>query len=414
MLKKILIFLSFCYLITYFNNAFAAANVSDGSGYLNSITQMFQDNFQSISEKFQTAAKALFFSLAVISLTWTFGQIALKGGEISSLMFEVMRATLVIGFFWWLITDAPNILFTLFDKFAGWVNDETGITGADSSAVIDSGKKFFVLLEAQELSWKDAITGGLFSAIVMWILGLILATFGFVTSVFLALNLCITLIEYYFLCYVGIFVLGVSGASWTRDIAISYIKKLIAVSLSYMSLKILCGITIKIVEQLVEQCKAEIANTSAWYDFFSHHSEDILEMYFTVFIVYLLVAKSMTSIPSAISNFFGQGATAGYNPTLAAGAMAGAIGYGGMKLAGMGIKGGSQAASHGVKAAWQSYSGNHVTGAKIAKGIAKGAAMMATGGAAGMAAVVGAKVAGAVGKGLWNGGKNLAQRFGGK
>ena len=50
----------------------------------------------------------------------------------------------------------------------------------------------------------------------------------------------------------------------------------------------------------------------------------------------MLAAKSMSSIPNAISNFFGQGSVAGYNPTLAAGAMAGAIGYGGMKVAGMG------------------------------------------------------------------------------
>lgn len=404
--KKLILFFLIAVLLNV-NSVQAAAQLSDGTGYLDTISQYFTTGFEAMSEKFQTAAKALFFSLAVISLTWTFGQIALKGGEVSSLMFEVMRATLVIGFFWWLITDAPNILFSLFDKFASWVDAETNIKGSSSSEVVDVGQDLFMLFFNQKIQWGSIIGGGLFVSIVGWIFGLILGVFGFVTSVFIALNLIIYLIEFHFLCYVGIFVLGVAGASWTRDIAISYVKKLIAISLSYMSLKILCGVTIDIVKRIMTQLQAEISTTTSWYDFFSANIEEIMPAYFTVFMVYLLVAKAMNSIPNAISNFFGQGAVSGYNPTLAAGAMAGALGYGGMKLAGMGIKGGAQGAVHGMVEGGKAFAGKHPVAAGFAKKAAVTAALATTPMGIGVLAAKG------LASGL-KGGINLAKKFGGK
>ena len=123
-------------------------------------------------------------------------------------------------------------------------------------------------------------------------------------------------VEFVFMCYVGIFILGLSGASWTRDIAITYLRKLLGISLSYFGLLMICNIgfllldseTTKIIFNVLKNPEANIVNI--------FESEAIL------FLLILVLAKLVNAVPNLLSQLVGGGASEGYKVTAGAGAIA--------------------------------------------------------------------------------------------
>lgn len=336
------ILITFSLLFIFSDTAFAvsASSVSSSaasSGFLDTVAGDFQDTIKGVSDGFVSGAKSLFTALAVISLTWTFGQLLLKGNsDVSALMFEVMRAILVLGFFWWLITGVPELLATLLNNFATWGSSLTDLNASSASAIIDEGMYISgrIFKQKVELDIFDLRL----SVIALFFMGCILAIFILLTTVFIAINLVLYSIEFYFLCYIGIFVLGLSGASWTRDIAIQYLRKLVSVAISYFGVCIICGISIKIIQKYQDQLLANIHEGFGNSDLTGLYTD-----YCSMLIVFLILGKLVQMLPSSLSSLFGSGASAGYNPTLAAGAAAGAMGYGMMKGVGSVVKGGAQA-----------------------------------------------------------------------
>jgi entry exclusion lipoprotein TrbK len=53
-------------------------------------------------------ASWLFWTLALISMVWTFGMMALRKADIGEFFAEFVRFTIFTGFFWWLLTNGPN------------------------------------------------------------------------------------------------------------------------------------------------------------------------------------------------------------------------------------------------------------------------------------------------------------------
>ena len=265
-------------------------------------------------KKFSDGAKNLFLALAIIGMVWSFGQLALKGSEFSNIGFEVVRVMLVVGFFWWLIMYAPTYLFTLFSKFGNWASIGNASAGVGIASTTDLFPKAFDLCNK---FWDPSYLKG--RGVEVWIafvFNIIFALFILITVMFIFVNMVIMNVEFVFMCYVGIFILGLSGASWTRDIAITYLRKLLGISLSYFGLLMICNIgfllldseTTKIIFNVLKNPEANIVNI--------FESEAIL------FLLILVLAKLVNAVPNLLSQLVGGGASEGYKVTAGAGAIA--------------------------------------------------------------------------------------------
>ena len=123
-------------------------------------------------------------------------------------------------------------------------------------------------------------------------------------------------VEFVFMAYVGIFILGLAGASWTRDLAITYLRKLLGISMSYFGLLMICNIgimtlespTVAIVQGVLEN---PYANVGA-----------LLQCEAILFLIFMVLAKLVKAIPNTISHLVGGGASEGYNVTAGAGRIA--------------------------------------------------------------------------------------------
>ena len=58
----------------------------------------------------ESVATRLFWTLALISMVWTFGMMALRKADIGEFFAELIRFTVFTGFFWWLLINGPELL----------------------------------------------------------------------------------------------------------------------------------------------------------------------------------------------------------------------------------------------------------------------------------------------------------------
>ena len=106
-------------------DAAESANEAPSLG-LNHAQTQFKDKMHELVDQFQGAAKNLFLSLALIGIVWSFGQMALRSTELNNLIFELLKCCMTVGFFWWLITEAGDVIFNLFSNFTNWGAKQTG------------------------------------------------------------------------------------------------------------------------------------------------------------------------------------------------------------------------------------------------------------------------------------------------
>lgn len=279
------------------------------------LLNQFVTQLKVYEKKFSDGAKNLFLALAIIGMVWSFSQLALKGAEFSNISFEVIRVMLVIGFFWWLIMYAPTYLFSLFDKFGNWCSGGTGAGISSSTSLLIKG------FDIASKLWGDGDYVSLFNPLTLltWLINVIFAIFILLTIVFISINMLIMNIEFVFMAYVGIFILGMAGSSWTRDTAISYLRKLLGIALSYFGLLMICNIGFMVLQ----------SSASSLFTIFEDpesHIGNRLEAQVVMLIIFLLLAKLVNAIPNTLSSLVGGGASQGYNVTASAGAVAGGIG----------------------------------------------------------------------------------------
>ncbi|MBU2955067.1 P-type conjugative transfer protein TrbL, partial [Marinobacter sp. F3R08] len=72
----------------------------DNSGLLDDVLARYSTAAASWASIIVDAASWLFWTLAVISMVWTFGQILIRQGGLSEIFAELIRFTVVTGFFW--------------------------------------------------------------------------------------------------------------------------------------------------------------------------------------------------------------------------------------------------------------------------------------------------------------------------
>jgi type IV secretion system protein TrbL len=228
---------SFLGMVIISANAHAAidnANIMDG------VLSRYSTAASAWGTTITTHATWLFWTLALISMVWTFGMLALRKADIGEFFAELIRFIVFTGFFWWLLTNGPKFAIDIQDSLRKIGGNATG-TGPSltPSGIVDIGFDIFAKVYDSSSGWTpvDSTAGIIISLIILIVLALV------------AVNMLLLLISGWILAYAGVFFLGFGGSRWTSDMAISYFKTVLSVAAQLLTMVLLVGIGKSFVDQ---------------------------------------------------------------------------------------------------------------------------------------------------------------------
>ncbi|CAJ4224463.1 putative plasmid conjugal transfer protein [Burkholderia pseudomallei] len=175
----------------------------------------------------------LFWGLALVSMVWTYGMMAMRRADIQEFFAESIRFFGTLGFFWWILYNGPAIgdaivksMWMIGAKAIGQATDFT------PGGIIQIGYDIFAKALDQSSVWSptDSVVGLLMALAVMLVLTIV------------GVNLLLVFVSAWIVIYGGVFFLGFGGSRWTSDIAISFYKHVLAIGAELMVMLLLIGI----------------------------------------------------------------------------------------------------------------------------------------------------------------------------
>lgn len=200
----------------------------------------------SVMGKYQSAASSwgnvmvsygswLFWGLALVSMVWTYGMMAMRRADVQEFFAESIRFFGTLGFFWWILYNGPAIgdaivksMWMIGAKAIGQATDFT------PGGIVQIGYDIFAKALDQSSAWSpiDSVVGLLMALVVMVVLTIV------------GVNLLLVFVSAWIVTYGGVFFLGFGGSRWTSDIAISFYKHVLAIGAELMVMLLLIGIGI--------------------------------------------------------------------------------------------------------------------------------------------------------------------------
>lgn len=221
---------------------------------------MTSDIYENVLDRFKTAsqgwaavilthASRLFWTLALISMVWTFGMMALRRADLGEFFAEFVRFTIFTGLFWWFLLNGPRFGETIIASLRQIGGEATRLgPNLTPSSVVDIGFAVFFLT-------LDMFTVG---SPVMSAVGILLGFGVLVLLALVAVNMLILLVSGWVLLYGGVFFLGFGGARWTSDLAINYYKTVLGVAASLFAMVLIVGVSTSIIDQYYQSMAADI------------------------------------------------------------------------------------------------------------------------------------------------------------
>jgi type IV secretion system protein VirB6/type IV secretion system protein TrbL len=197
----------------------------------------------------QGAATRLFWSLATISMVWTFGMMALRRADAGEVIAEAARFSIVTGFHWWLLSNAPAMAASIQDSMRQLGAQASGLHGTMSpSTIVDVGFTIAATVFESASVWSPAVSG----------VAMIVALVILVVLALVAINMLQLLVASWFLAYAGIFFLGFGGARWTSEMAIGYYKAVLAMAAQLLGMVLLVGIGHTFIDEFAQAMSAKV------------------------------------------------------------------------------------------------------------------------------------------------------------
>ncbi|HDL7785382.1 TPA: P-type conjugative transfer protein TrbL [Yersinia enterocolitica] len=293
------------FLMWYSVNATAAI---DNSGIMNTVLDRFQSAASGWGAVMVQYASWLFWEMALLSMVWTFGMMALRKADIQEFFAEALRFLSATGFFFWILVNAPSIAMSII-KSTQMIGAEAAGLGSQLQPydIVDMG--FDILFRAfdQSTFWApvDATCAILFSLATLLILTLI------------GVQMLLLLVTSWILAYAGIFLLGFGGSRWTSDIAINYYKTVVGVGIQLMMMILLVGIG----KTFLDEYYSKLSDTISL--------KEMAVMLVVTVILYALINK----IPTLLAGIVGSGSIQSGIGNFGAGAVMGAASMAGTAAA---------------------------------------------------------------------------------
>lgn len=291
-----------------------------GSGVLDSVMYRFRDAADDWTPVVIQTARYIFWSLALISLIWTFGMLALRNADIQEFFAEFVKFIIPLGFFLWLLENAvsgANIAGTIISSLqqlgaqaAGLTDPIYNTTRLGPSDIVTVGFSIFdeTMKAASNLSWNDL---GMYVAMV--IAGCMIT----ILLAIVAINMLLLLITGWILLYAGVFFLGFGGGRWTSDMAINYYRTVLNIAVQIFSMILLVGVGKSLLVEFANEMSSNV------------RLEELLAMIIVALTLLVLVNK----IPPLLGGLvIGGGGGSLLGGGFGAGAAMGAIATGGAAL----------------------------------------------------------------------------------
>ncbi len=212
------------------DTAHAAIN---STGLLDTALQNFQTSAAGWATYITARASWLFWTLAVISLTWTMGQLVLRRAEIGEFLGEFLSFTVMTGFFWWLLTNGPTFAVQIINSMRQLAGSASGLgPNIYPSTLADIGFQLLDRVVMQSSAWSPINSA----------FGLLVATVILVVVALIAINMLVLLVSGWILAYAGIFFLGFGGSRWTSDMAINYYRTVLSLGAQLAGMVLVVGI----------------------------------------------------------------------------------------------------------------------------------------------------------------------------
>ncbi len=299
----------------------------DSNGILDKVLEQYAAAATNWGAIITTHASWLFWTLALISMVWTFGMLALRRADIAEFFAEFARFTIFTGFYWWLLINGPNFANSIITSLRQIGGQAAGSgAGITPSGIVDVGFAIFLRVIQQSTVWQP----------VDFALGVIIAIIVLVVLALVSVNMLVLLISGWILAYAGIFFLGFGGSRWTSEMAITYFKTVLSLAAQLLTMILLVGIGKSFIDLYYTNMHAGIRLT---------------EMAVMLVVAIVLLAL-VNKVPSLVGGLAMGGGTGALGGGLGVGAAVGAAAMAGAAVATAGaaaaagvanIAGGSQA-----------------------------------------------------------------------
>lgn len=345
----------------------AAAQLTN-QGMLDQVVTAFATRAASWQTVIMNAATWLFWTLGTISLVWTGGMLMLRGGGIQDFFSEFVRFIMFFGFFLWLLRNGPAFASSIIQSLQQLGEQASGVSSVTPSGIVDIG---FMI-------WRQAITNLSIWSPVDSIVGLALSAAIMVLLAAVAVNMMLVLVSAWILMYAGIFFLGFGGSRWTSDMAISYYKTVLGVGMQLLTMVILVGIGVDLLNTFYAKMNKGTLNF------------DELGVMMVFCVTLLMLITRVPPLVASIVSGGGVGAASAIGSSVGAGtvvgaAMAGAsVASAAASMAGGAMMGAAQSMAGGASAIKEAFAKANAAGAESAGAMAAPAAGGASSG--GMAA----------------------------
>lgn len=345
----------------------AAAQLTN-QGMLDQVVTAFATRAASWQAAIKGAATWMYWTLVTISLVWTGGTLLLRGAGIQDFFSEFVRFIMFTGFFWWLLDNGPAFAASIIQSLQLLGERASGVSSVTPSGIVDIG---FMI-------WRQAITNLSIWSPVDSIVGLALSAAIMVLLAAVAVNMMLVLVSAWILMYAGIFYLGFGGSRWTSDMAISYYKTVLGVGMQLLTMVILVGIGVDLLNTFYAKMNKGTLNF------------DELGVMMVFCVTLLMLITRVPPLVASIVSGGGVGAASSIGSSVGAGtvvgaAMAGAsVASAAASMAGGAMMGAAQSMAGGASAIKEAFAKANAAGGESAGAMAAPAAGGASSG--GMAA----------------------------
>jgi type IV secretion system protein TrbL len=349
----------------------AAAQLTN-HGMLDQVAAAFATRAASWQAAIKGAATWLYWTLVTISLVWTGGTLLLRGGGIQDFFSEFVRFLMFTGFFWWLLDNGPAIALSIIQSLQQLGERASGVSNVTPSGIVDIG---FMI-------WRQALSNLSIMSPIDSLVGLALSAAIMVLLAAVAVNMMLVLVSAWILMYAGVFYLGFGGSRWTSDMAISYYKTVLGVGMQLLTMVILVGIGVDLLNTFYAKMNKGTLNF------------DELGVMMVFCVTLLMLITRVPPLVASIVSGGGVGAASSIGSSVGAGtvvgaAMAGAsVASAAASMAGGAMMGAAQSMAGGASAIKEAFAKANAAGGESAGAMAAPAAGGASSG--GMAAGGGA------------------------
>jgi type IV secretion system protein TrbL len=227
--------------------ALSAAHAGAPTGpVFDGIVQQFQQQASSIQPAIYNAALDLFGWLAVITVVISFVMLVVEARgaiDLGDVMMTVVRQILYVGFFYWLLTNSLQFSKDIIESFQQ-IAINTGATAMTPSQVITAAGGMVI-----------AVLKGMGINIAADLALLVFAMPAYLCMVVVAAWMVLVMIEAYMSVALGALALAFGGLSFSKDIAIGFLRFLLAIGIKYMTLMITASIGVKMITGWVQNAQ---------------------------------------------------------------------------------------------------------------------------------------------------------------